>query len=102
LRPISVSYPHRYCGMVAFEPADAGLTGGATGSAAGASGAWLIPCPSHCWPHQQRPSGSMMQVPLPQQRGSSVMRYSEGRGPGLRPWAGCSAQATRSPLRDVA
>jgi hypothetical protein len=29
-------------------------------------------CPFHCWPHQQRPEGSMMQVPLPQQRGSSV------------------------------
>ena len=28
--------------------------------------------PSHCWPHQQRPSASMMQVPLPQQRSSSI------------------------------
>jgi len=29
--------------------------------------------PSHCWPHQQRPSALMMQVPLPQQRSSSIL-----------------------------
>lgn len=46
------------------------LPPGACGSA---SGGMHIFWPSHCWPHQQRPSVSMMQVPLPQQRGSSVM-----------------------------
>lgn len=39
----------------------------------GVSGTWHIFSPSHCWPHQHRPAASMMQVPLPQQRGSSVM-----------------------------
>ena len=29
--------------------------------------------PFHCWPHQQKPSALMMQVPLPQQRGSSMI-----------------------------
>ena len=29
--------------------------------------------PFHRWPHQQRPSGSTMQTPLPQQRGSFTM-----------------------------
>ena len=29
--------------------------------------------PSQRWPHQQKPWASMMQVPLPQQRGSSSM-----------------------------
>ena len=47
-------------------------------------GGWHIVCPFHCWPHQQRPSASMMQVPLPQQRGSSVMlnfwsHFTKGR-----------------------
>ena len=42
----------------------------------GKSGAWHISSPFHCWPHQQRPSVSMMQVPLPQQRGSSLIGNS--------------------------
>ena len=32
--------------------------------------------PSHRWPHQQRPSSSTMHMPLPQQRGSSLIRFS--------------------------
>jgi hypothetical protein len=32
-----------------------------------------IRVPSQLWPHQQKPSALMMQVPLPQQRSSSMM-----------------------------
>jgi hypothetical protein len=60
-----------------------------TGSSAGASGVWHIFWPSHRWPHQQRPSESMMQVPLPQQRGSSVMLNSPRRSPRVCPRALC-------------
>jgi len=45
-------------------------------SACGRDG-WTIFWPSHCWPHQQRPSLSMMQVPLPQQRRSSLIWNSQ-------------------------
>jgi len=39
--------------------------------------------PFHCWPHQQRPSASMMQVPVPQQRSSSCMGMES-----LKQWVG--------------
>ena len=57
-----------------------GRSGAASATAAwpsiGVRGAWHIFSPSHCWPHQHRPAASMMQVPLPQQRGSSVIQNS--------------------------
>ena len=31
--------------------------------------------PSHFWPHQHTPSSLMMQVPVPQQRGSSSFMH---------------------------
>jgi hypothetical protein len=31
--------------------------------------------PSHRWPHQQNPSALMMQVPVPQQRVSSMVSF---------------------------
>ena len=51
-------------------------TSAPSGLSQGGSGAWLIFTPFHCWPHQQWPSALMMQVPLPQQRGSSLIWYS--------------------------
>jgi hypothetical protein len=59
---------------------------------AGARDAWHIFWPSYCGPHQQRPSASMMQGPLPQQRGSSVMSRRDGaqqdRVGGRQNWQG--------------
>lgn len=60
------------------------LSSGGSGAAAATGawpsisvrGAWHIFSPSHCWPHQHRPVASMMQVPLPQQRWSSVIHNS--------------------------
>jgi hypothetical protein len=34
--------------------------------------------PSHCWPHQHTPSALMMQVPVPQHLGSSLIHILHG------------------------
>jgi hypothetical protein len=39
--------------------------------------------PSHCWPHQHTPSALMMQVPVPQHLGSSVIEILQGLTVGL-------------------
>jgi hypothetical protein len=49
---------------------------GPRGAVRSGTGGAVIFTPFHCWPHQQRPSVSTMQVPLPQQRGSSDMANS--------------------------
>jgi hypothetical protein len=46
---------------------------GAGKSAAGAVTGKHIFTPSHCWPHQQRPSALIRQWPVPQHLGSSCM-----------------------------
>ena len=66
-------------------------------AAAGCAGSvlvagWHIFVPSHCWPHQHRPSASMMQVPVPQQRSScDIQRPLSMNGPHER--RGCLCQA---------
>jgi hypothetical protein len=42
-------------------------------SSAGVKAGRHIFSPSHCCPHQQRPESSMIQVPVPQHRSSSVI-----------------------------
>lgn len=49
-----------------------------TTEAAGEDGWKHIFSPSHTCPHQQRPSSSMMQVPVPQHLLSSVITSSKG------------------------
>ena len=56
-----------------FSRLAAGLALAALAGAAQAEAGPTRRSPSQRWPHQQMPSASMMQVPLPQQRGSSSM-----------------------------
>jgi hypothetical protein len=59
------------CSALAFTPLDVSSLGK------------HIFSPSHCWPHQHRPSALMMQVPVPQHLGSSVIEIFQGLAVGL-------------------
>jgi hypothetical protein len=52
--------------------------------------------PFHCWPHQQKPSSLMMQVPVPQQRGSSMVGVLKCGASGLTHGA-CSLRGLQKP-----
>ena len=90
------------CGVAkAMRPGGAGAEAGAGATAScGVAGSAALPgrhmvSPSHCWPHQHKPSALIRQVPVPQQRSSSTISVSPSFFK-LRPAQACAPASART------